>query len=62
MHLNPSLEGFFEVGHMGDGQDTGKVRGDRINRGNQAIATFAVLGTKAFIHNQHLQSGARALR
>jgi hypothetical protein len=29
--FNPRLEGFFELGHMGYGQDAGKVRGDRIN-------------------------------
>ena len=47
---------------MGDGEDAGEVRGDRINCSNQPIAPFSILSPKSLINNQHLQSRARPLR
>ncbi|MCY7394354.1 MAG: hypothetical protein LH647_23510 [Leptolyngbyaceae cyanobacterium CAN_BIN12] len=38
-HCNAGLTGFFEVGNVGGGEDAGKVGGDRVNGGNQAIAS-----------------------
>ena len=30
-HFDAGLEGFFEVGNMGDGENAGKVGGDRLS-------------------------------
>ena len=40
------------MGNVGDGEDAGKVGGDRINCANEAIAAFAVLGAKALVNDQ----------
>ncbi len=47
--LNAGLECLFKVGHMGDGEDTGKVSGDRLDRTNEAIAPGFILGAKSFV-------------
>ena len=60
-HLNPRLKGLFEMGHMGDRQNAGKISGDRINRGDQTIAALCILGAKAFVYYQQLQGHPRSL-
>jgi len=57
-HFDSRLEGFFEMGNVGHGKNAGKVWGDGINGGNQAIAAFCILSAKTFIDNQHLQGCA----
>ncbi len=37
-NFNPCLERFLKLGHMCHCQNRGEIRGDRINRRNQAIA------------------------
>ncbi len=32
--LNAGLEGFAEVGHVGDGENAGEIGGDRVDGGN----------------------------
>ena len=50
--LNAGLERFLELGHVGDGQNAGKIRRNGIDGRNQTIAALRVLGTKALIHHQ----------
>ncbi|WP_281063311.1 hypothetical protein [Leptolyngbya sp. Cla-17] len=38
-YFDARLKSFFEVGNVGDGEDAGKVGGDRVDGGNQAIAS-----------------------
>ena len=46
---------------MGNGENAGKVSGDRINGCYQAIAPLLILGAEALVNNQKLQGPARSL-
>ena len=59
--FDAGLEGVAEVGHMGDGEDAGKIGGDGIDGCNEPIAPFLILGAEAFIYDEQLQGGARSL-
>ena len=59
--FDAGLEGVAEVGHVGDGEDAGKIGGDGVDGRNKPIAAFLILGAEAFVYNEHLQRGSRSL-